>query len=114
MLIKKGTWVGAMLLGLAVSVTHADGIKDLALTHLDGKGTVDSIDASNDKIVINDKLYFLAEHVSVFDAAHRRNSSVEDIKPGNSVGFTSKPLSNPTAPYDQMIVRLWIMPTSNQ
>jgi len=111
---KYGLRLGLLLtLALLVGVAQADGMKDLVRSHLDGKGTVDSVDATNNKIVIADKLYVLSDNVAVFDSIHRQNISVEDIRPGNRVGFKSKPLSKPTAPYDQVIVRLWVLPKSN-
>ena len=114
MATKFGLGLGLLLmLALVASVAQADGMKELVLSHLDGKGTVDSIDATNNKIVIADKLYVLSDNVAVFDSIHRQNISVDDIKSGNRVGFRSKPLSKPTAPYDQVIVRLWVLPTSN-
>ena len=111
---KKRLW-SVLLVSclLMVSAAHADSLQDFVLTKLDGKGTVDSIDLGSMSIVINDRSYQLSDNVTVFDVANRRNSSVENIKTGNSVGFKSRPLPNPTAPYDQLIVKIWILPNTN-
>jgi len=112
---KYGLRLGLLLtLALMFGIAQADGMKDLVRGQLDGKGIVDSVDASNNSIVIEDKLYVLSDNVAVFDSIHRQNISADDIKTGSRVGFRSKPLSKPTAPYDQEIVRLWILPTSNR
>jgi len=114
MLNKNGLWMGLVLaLAMVFSAAQADGIRELVTSKLDGKGSVDRVDETASSIVIDDKLYVLSDNVTVFDAIHRRNVAVGDIKPGNMVGFRSKPLPKPTAPYDQVIVKLWIMPTHN-
>jgi len=111
MLNKKSLWA-TLLVGylLAVTSANADSIQDFVLSKLDGKGTVDSIDLLTDRIVINDRSYKLSGNVTVFDVKNSRNSSVDKIKVGDSVGFKSRPLPQPTAPYDQLIIKLWILP----
>ena len=81
----KATGVAAILLGIMVLTTtaYADGLKDFVLSQLDGKGTVSSVNTNSNRIVIDDVSY---------------------------VVFRAKPLPNPTAPYDQNIVKIWILP----
>jgi len=98
---------------LYLSSAGADSLEDYIRTKLDGKGTVDSIDLNQNHIVINDRLYILASGVTVFDVKKNRDSSIDKIKVGNAVGFDSEPLPKPTAPYDQLIVRIWILPGTN-
>ncbi len=114
MLNKKGLW-SVLLVSylLAMSTANADSLQDFVLTKLDGKGTVDSINVDSMSIVIDDRSYTLSDNVTVFDVKNRRNSSIENVKPGNSVGFKSRPLSKPTAPYDQLIIKIWILPDNN-
>ena len=115
MLNGKGIWLGFLLTAwLPFNAVQADGIQDFVLSQLDGKGTVNSVDASANKIVIDDRLYILSRTVTVFDVTRRTNSSVSDIKPGNTVGFKAEPLPKPTAPYNQVIVKIWILPSDKK
>ena len=98
---------------LAIATANADSLQDYVVSKLDGQGTVDSINAAAKQVVINDRSYVLSSNVTVFDVKNRRNSSVGDIKVGDSVGFKSKALSEPTAPYDQLIIKMWILPSTN-
>lgn len=110
MLNKKGIWSALFIcLFISAATASADGIQDYVLTKLDGQGSVDSVDVTNRKIVISDRSYSLSRNVTVFDVSKKRNSSIERVKVGDNVGFKSKPLPNPTAPYDQLIVKLWIL-----
>ena len=112
MLNRKSIWATLLVSYLLVIATaNADSIQDFVLSKLDGKGTVDSIDLQADRIVINDRSYKLSSNVTVFDVKNSRNSSVDKIKVGDTVGFKSKPLPQPTAPYDQLIIKLWILPS---
>lgn len=114
MLNKKGIWLGLMLaVALPIAAAHADGLKDFVLTQLDGKGTVDNINVDTHVITINDKSYTLSRNVTVFDVVHRTNSSIDSVKLGDNVGFKAQPLPQPTAPYDQLIIKLWILPSGN-
>lgn len=115
MLSKKGLWLGLMLiLLLPFATAQADGIQNFVLSKLDGKGTVDNINVAENRIVIDDRLYILSGNVTVFDLNRRNNVSVSDIKAGDSIGFKSKPLPKPTAPYDQVIIKLWILPSGGK
>jgi len=112
MLNKKGWFLGLLFgLLLPLTVTHADSMKDFVLTQVDGRGTVDSINVSGQKIVIDDRSYVIAHGTAVFDVNTRRSVSLDDIKAGDAVGFKSKPLAKPTAPYDQSLIKLWILPS---
>jgi hypothetical protein len=118
MLNKNGlrmSILGSLLLtmALSVAVTNADGLQDYVLSKLDGKGTVDSINVAAKNIVIDDQLFALSRTTTVFDVKKRRNSSLENIKQGDRVGFKSKPLSKPTAPFDQLIIKMWILPSNS-
>lgn len=114
MLNKKSFW-SVLLVSylLVISSASADSLQDFVLTKLDGKGSVDSISVDSMNIVIDDRTYKLANNVTVFDVKKRRNSSIDKIKVGDAVGFKSRPLPVPTAPYDQLIVKIWILPDSN-
>jgi hypothetical protein len=112
MLNRKRIVLGlAFGLLLPLALARADGLQDFVLTQLDGKGTVDSIDAASQKIVIDDRSYVIASDATVFDVNTRRNLSIDGIKAGNVVGFKSKPLAKPTAPYDQSLIKIWILPS---
>jgi len=112
MLNKKSVWVTLFVSYLLlVATAGADGLKDFVLSKLDGKGTVDNITPGANTIVINDVTYTLSSNVTVFDVKNRRNSSIDNIKVGDSVGFKAKPLPQPTAPFDQLIIKLWILPS---
>ena len=114
MLNKKGLWLGVLFaVLLPIAVAQADSLKEFVLSQLDGKGTVDSINVDAHSIVINDRAYTLSKNVTVFNVVRRTNASVDDIKAGDNVGFKAKPLSKPTAPYDQLIIKLWILPSGN-
>ena len=111
---KKGLWLGMLLaILLPVTVAQADSLKEFVLSQLDGKGTVDNVNVDERKIVIDDSSYSLSKNVTVFNVVRKTNASVDDIKKGDSVGFKSQPLPNPTAPYDQLIIKLWILPSGN-
>lgn len=114
MLNKKSFW--AVLLAsyfLVITSAGADSLQDFVLSKLDGKGTVDSINVDEGTIVVNDRSYTLASNVTVFDVKNRRNSSIDQVKAGDSIGFKSRPLAQPTAPYDQLIVKIWVLPGAN-
>ena len=111
-MLNKKLWATLLVSYLMlVATAGADSLQDFVLTKLDGKGTVDSINAQTSQIVINDRSYKLSRNVTVFDVRNRRNSSVDDIKAGDTVGFKSRPLPQPTAPYDQLIIKIWILPS---
>lgn len=114
MLHKKGL-LSVLLVGclLLVATAHADSLKDFVLSKLDGQGTVDSINTESSQIVIDDSSYSLSGNVTVFDVINKRNSSIDNIQQGDTVGFKSRPLPKPTAPYDQLIVKIWILPSQN-
>jgi len=113
MLNKKGLWSALLVCFLLFSgAAYSDGLQDLVLSKLDGKGSVDSINVARKTIVVNDRLYSLDNRVTVFDVVNRKNSSIEKVKVGDTVGFKSKALSKPTAPYDQLIVKIWILKNS--
>ena len=114
MLNKKGLWLGMLLaLLLPLAVAQADGVKDFVLSQLDGKGTVDSIDVDGRSIVINDRTYTLSRSATVFNVVRRTNSAIDNINAGDNVGFKAKPLPKATAPYDQLIVKLWVLPSGS-
>ena len=114
MLNKKGLWSALLVSYLLVMATaNADSLQDFVLTKLDGKGTVDSINVGSKSIVIDDRQYVLSNNVTVFDVKNRKNSSIDNVKTGDTVGFKSKALSEPTAPYDQLIIKIWILPSKN-
>ena len=98
---------------LAIATANADSLQDYVVSKLDGQGTVDSINTQANQIVINDRSYVLSDNTTVFDVKNRRNSSVDKIKVGDTVGFKSKALAQPTAPYDQLIIKIWILPSTN-
>lgn len=111
MLNRKSFWSLLLVSYLLVTATaNADSLQDFVLSKLDGKGTVDSINVDSMTIVVNDRSYSMTDNVTVFDVKNRRNSSIDKIKVGDTVGFKSRPLSKPTAPYDQLIVKMWILP----
>jgi hypothetical protein len=117
---RKGLSLGALgitgiVLGMlmCLATAQADGLQEFVLSQLDGKGTVDSINTHDNRIVIGDRTYVMSRNTSVFDVSRKRNASVRDIKAGDMVGFRSRPLPKPTAPYDQSIVKLWILPSNN-
>ena len=113
MLNKKGLWSALLVCFLLFSgAAYSDGLQDLVLSKLDGKGSVDSINVARKTIVVNDRLYSLDNRVTVFDVVNRKNSSIDKVKVGDTVGFKSEPLSKPTAPYDQLIVKVWILKNS--
>ncbi len=97
---------------LPFSLAHADGLQEFVLTQLDGKGTVDSIDLPGSKIVIDDISYVLSRGTTVFDVNNRKRVSLDGLKPGDFVGFKSKALKKPTAPYDQSLIKIWILPSN--
>lgn len=114
MLNKKGLWSVLLVSYLLVTATaNADSLQDFVLSKLDGKGSVDSINVDSMSIVIDDRSYVLSNNVTVFDVKNRKNSSIENVKVGDSVGFKSKALAVPTAPYDQLIIKIWILPGNN-
>lgn len=102
-----GIWLGLML---CTGSVLGNGLKDFVLSKLDGKGTVSSIDVQNLHIVIDDVVYVISRHTTVFDVNKKTRVYLDDIKGGDSVGFKAKPLARPTAPYDQAIVKIWILP----
>jgi len=112
MLNKKGIMAG-LLFGLLLPLTlaHADGLQEFVLSQLDGKGTVDSISLTSQQIVIDDRSYVISRGTTVFDVNNRKRVSLDGIKPGDVVGFKSKPLSKPSAPYDQSLIKIWILPS---
>lgn len=112
MINRKGLTL-ALLFGLLLPLTfaHADGLQEFVLSQLDGKGSVDSIDVSSKQIVIDDRSYVISRSTTVFDVNNRKRVSLDGIKPGDSVGFKSKPLTKPTAPYDQSLIKIWILPS---
>ena len=107
-----GILVG-VLFGLLACVTsaNADGIQEFVRSQLDGKGTVSSVNTQNNQIVIDDASYVVSRTTTVFDVNRKKSVSLSNIKPGDSVGFRSKPLPKPTAPYDQSIIKIWILPS---
>lgn len=110
MLNKKGLWSALLVSYLLVMATaNADSLQDFVLTKLDGKGNVDSINVDSMSIVINDRSYVLSNSVTVFNVKSRTNSSIGKVKSGDSVGFKSKALAVPTAPYDQLIEKIWVL-----
>lgn len=113
MLNTKGLW-SALLVSyfLVIATANADGLQDYVVSKLDGQGTVDSINVAAKQIVINDRSYVLSRNVTVFDVKNRRNSSIDRIKVGDTVGFKSRALPQPTAPYDQLIIKIWILPST--
>ena len=114
MLNRKGIILG-LLFGLLLPLTlaQADGLQEFVLSQLDGKGTVDSIDVSRQQIVIDDRSYVISRGTTVFDVVNRKNVSLDGIKAGDVVGFKSKPLAKPTAPYDQSLIKIWILPSQS-
>ena len=117
---RNGISLGApgilgVLFGLLMCLTtaNADGIQEFVLSQLDGKGTVSSVNAQNSQIVIDDVLYEVSRTTTVFDVNRKKSVSLSNIKPGDSVGFRSKPLPKPTAPYDQSIIKMWILPSDD-
>ncbi|MGD8560138.1 MAG: hypothetical protein PVH04_10765 [Gammaproteobacteria bacterium] len=111
--VLRTTGVAAILLGIVAWATtvNADGLKDFVLSQLDGKGTVSSVNTTDNRIVIDDVSYVVSRTTTVFNVAQKRNGSLRDVQPGDSVGFRAKPLPRPTAPYDQNIVKIWILPS---
>jgi uncharacterized protein (AIM24 family) len=109
---RKGIIVGLLFgLLLPLTVAHADGLQEYVLSQLDGKGTVDSVDVSGQRIVIDDRSYVISRSTSVFDVNKKRSMSLDGIKVGDIVGFKAKPLTKPTAPYDQSLIKIWILPS---
>ena len=111
---RKGLILG-LLFGLLLPLTlaQADVLQEFVNSQLDGKGTVDSINVSNKQIVIDDMLYVISRGTTVFDVNVKRSVSLDSIKPGDRVGFKSKPLAKPTAPYDQSLIKIWILPSKS-
>jgi hypothetical protein len=114
MLNKKSFW-SVLLVSylLVIASANADSLEDFVTSKLDGKGTVDNINVDSKSIVINDRSYVLSNTVTVFDVNKRKNTSIENVKVGDSVGFKSKALAEPTAPFDQLIEKIWIMSGKN-
>ena len=114
MLKRKGIIIG-LLLGLLLPLTlaHADGLQEFVLSQLDGKGIVDSVDVSGQQIVIDDRSYVISRSTTVFDVNRKRSLSLDGIKAGDVVGFKAKPLTKPTAPYDQSLIKIWILPSQS-
>jgi len=111
---RKGIIVGLLFgLLLPLTVAHADGLQEYVLSQLDGKGTVDSVDVSGQRIVIDDRAYVISRSTSVFDVNKKRSVSLDGIKAGDAVGFKAKPLTKPTAPYDQSLIKIWILPSQS-
>ena len=114
MLNKKGIIFGLLFgLLLPLAVVHADGLQEYVLSQLDGKGTVDSVDVSGKRIVIDDRSYVISRNTTVFDVNKKRSVSLDGIQVGDAVGFKAKPLTKPTAPYDQSLIKIWILPSQS-
>jgi len=112
MLNRKGIIVGLLFgLMLPLAIAHADGLQEFVLSQLDGKGTVDSVDVSGQRIVIDDRSYVVSRSTTVFDVNKKRSVSLDGIKVGDAVGFKAKPLTKPTAAYDQSLIKIWILPS---
>jgi len=112
MLNKKGITLSLLLaLLLPLTIAQADGLQEFVLSQLDGKGTVDSINVSGQQLVIDDRTYVISRSTTVFDVNNRKRVSLDGIKAGDIVGFKSKPLAKPTAPYDQSLIKIWILPS---
>ena len=111
---RKGLILG-LLFGLLLPLTlaQADVLQEFVNSQLDGKGTVNSINVSSKQIVIDDMLYVISRGTTVFNVNVKRSVSLDSIKPGDRVGFKSKPLSKPTAPYDQSLIKIWILPSKS-
>ena len=95
------------------AMAHADSLQEFVLTQLDGKGTVNSVDLTKSKIVIDDLSYVIARGTTVFNVNNRKRISLDGLKPGDYVGFKSKALKEPTAPYDQKLIKIWILPSKS-
>ena len=114
MLNRTGITLSLLLaLVLLATTVHADGLEEFVLSQLDGKGTVDSINVSGKQLVIDDRTYVISRSTTVFDVNTRKRVSLDGVKAGDSVGFKSKPLSKPTAPYDQSLIKIWILPSES-
>lgn len=111
---RKGIIIG-LLFGLLLPLTlaQADGLQEYVLSQLDGKGTVDSINVSGQQIVIDDRSYVISRSTTVFDINNKRSVSLDGLKVGDLVGFKAKPLTKPTAPYDQSLIKIWILPSQS-
>ena len=114
MLNRKGIIVGLLFgLILPLATAQADGLQEFVLSQLDGRGTVDSVDVSGQRIVIDDRSYTISRSTTVFDVNRKRSVSLDGIKVGDVVGFKAKPLTKPTAPYDQSLIKIWILPSQS-
>ncbi|WP_455199901.1 hypothetical protein [Kaarinaea lacus] len=112
MLNRAGITLGLLVaLLLSLTAAHADGLEEFVMSQLDGKGTVDSINVAGKQLVIDDRSYVISRSTTVFDVNNRKRVSLDGIKAGDTVGFKSKPLSKPTAPYDQSLIKIWILPS---
>lgn len=108
---RKGMIIGLLFgLLLPLTVAHADSLQEFVLSQLDGKGTVDSVDVPGQRIVIDDRSYVISRGTTVFDVNNKKSISLDGIKIGDVVGFKAKPLTKPTAPYDQSLIKIWILP----
>jgi hypothetical protein len=113
-LIGKGMIVGLLFgLLLPLTVAHADSLQEFVLSQLDGKGRVDSVDVSGQRIVIDDRTYVISRSTTVFNVNNKRSVSLDGIKAGDVVGFKARPLTKPTAPYDQSLDKIWILPSKS-
>ncbi|NOZ52565.1 MAG: hypothetical protein GXP08_05390 [Gammaproteobacteria bacterium] len=91
----------------------ADELKDFLLSQLDGKGMVDAINVRKHTIIIEDRLYYLSKNVNVFDIRRKTHVSINRLRPRNKIGFKTSALKKPTAPYDQLITRIWLLPKNS-
>ena len=95
---------------MGVTQAQADGIEDFVNQQFDKSGFVDSIDVTANTIVVDDRLYFFSANTPVFDVARKTNSGIRSLSNQMKIGFKTRTLKQPTAPYQQQIIRIWILP----
>jgi hypothetical protein len=95
---------------LAATAVQADGIEDYINQQFDKTGYVNSLDTSANTVVIDDRLYFLSSNVPVFDMTAKTSVNINAVTSLDKIGFKTRALKKPTAPYDQQITRIWILP----
>jgi len=95
---------------LSTNTAATDDLKRFIVSQLDGRGTVDVINVDARIIIVDDRLYQLSKNINVFDVKHKTNVRVGRIRAGNHVGFKTSALKKPTAPYDQLITKIWLLP----
>jgi len=106
--------VTVTVMSVIPNTAMADELKDFILNQLDGKGTVNAINVDSRTIIVDDRPYYLSRNVNVFDIEAKRHLRVNHVRTRHRIGFKTSALTTPTAPYDQLITKIWVFPTDRR